>query len=173
MPNGGQLNEVRWPNILPPNHEPSTGDNLPSEGQEFTHDALSASKGDLYHPLIAKLPQLQTASQRASIHFVRAEALNSLPTPLPRCQDLPADVFGVPMKNDMVIAVSHAWPHQAHPDAKGLKKTELQDLLSSHITQMGNVFLFFDFLSISQRPFFLGRMLALQKKSGNLWKLSS
>jgi len=164
MPNGGQLNDVRWPNILPPNHEPSTGDNLPSEGQEFTHDALSASKGDLYHPLIAKLPQLQTASQRASIHFVRAEALNSLPTPLPRCQDLPADVFGVPMKNDMVIAVSHAWPHQAHPDAKGLKKTELQDLLSSHITQMGNVFLFFDFLSISQRPFLLGQKARTAKE---------
>jgi len=98
-------------------------DKLPSKEPEYRHDVVSTGQSDVYHPLIVKLSQLQSASQNPCIRFVRATALSGLPTPFPRCQDLPADVFGIPTENDMVIAVSHAWPHQAHPDAKGLKKS--------------------------------------------------
>eukprot|EP00931_Biecheleriopsis_adriatica_P093648 TRINITY_DN67378_c0_g1_i1.p1 TRINITY_DN67378_c0_g1~~TRINITY_DN67378_c0_g1_i1.p1 ORF type:complete len:569 (+),score=102.82 TRINITY_DN67378_c0_g1_i1:64-1770(+) len=90
-----------------------------------------------------------------AISFLRAQLLDTLPVPWPRRQELQQELC-TPNANDMVVAVSHMWYFQAHPDPLGEKAEALQDVLrkiSLAAKPIGNVMLFIDFLGINQRPF--------------------
>jgi hypothetical protein len=67
------------------------------------------------------------------------------------------DAFATPLSDDLVIAVSHMWFYQAHPDPLGEKATLISQLVGkaqkAHPDVKGSTLLFFDFLSISQQPF--------------------
>jgi hypothetical protein len=80
---------------------------------------------------------------------------------MPRCQDLPSEFFGTPSLGDVVISVSHGWPYQAHPDPFGVKLKAVCGLLSAsnidHSASDNDVLVFFDWLSIPQRPFRTGQ----------------
>jgi hypothetical protein len=117
------------------------------------HCLGSAGNDGETHP-IATRPELL-----ANIRLLRAELFEQLPTPLPRSQDLPDSFFGTPAAGDVVIAVSHGWRNQSHPDPKGEKQASLNDMISCRIRKArGNrVFLFLDFLSLTQRPFRVGQ----------------
>lgn len=100
------------------------------------------------HPLLGA-PELLPC-----IKLLDVGVLCSLQSPLPRCQDIDAHLFAAPGPDDIVIAVSHAWRNQAHPDPNGTKTKLLQRLLPGMQSGPSNrTLLFFDFVSISQRPF--------------------
>eukprot|EP00966_Prymnesium_polylepis_P028444 658354-Prymnesium_polylepis.5 len=50
-----------------------------------------------------------------------------LSVPWPRQQDLPAPEK-VPCGDDLVVALSHGWPFQVHPDPLGSKVVPLKEL---------------------------------------------
>lgn len=96
----------------------------------------------------------------AKIGFVRSAVLQMLEAPWPRKQDLSSDAFRVPTADDLVIAVSHAWRYQSHPDPMGAKSVAICEL-AARATAMhkpkGGTLAFYDFLSVSQRPFLEGQ----------------
>jgi hypothetical protein len=61
----------------------------------------------------------------------------------------------------MVVSVSHGWPYQAHPDPFGTKIRTVRNLLRAAnidcFSSNKRVLLFFDWLSIPQRPFISGQ----------------
>lgn len=107
------------------------------------------------HPIISNVPGVDS-----SVRFVKHGALESLPVPWPRSQDIEACSVAKPQKDDFVVAVSHAWPYQAHPDPLGQKAAALQELLASARAvhkPKGKTLLFLDFISTPQRPFRQGQ----------------
>eukprot|EP00930_Biecheleria_cincta_P047340 TRINITY_DN32798_c0_g1_i1.p1 TRINITY_DN32798_c0_g1~~TRINITY_DN32798_c0_g1_i1.p1 ORF type:complete len:533 (-),score=77.02 TRINITY_DN32798_c0_g1_i1:114-1655(-) len=102
------------------------------------------------HPVTFGLPE-------SGVFFPRANALCKLPVPWPRCQDLfKSNIHVRPKISDLVVAVSHMWFYQSHPDPLGEKASLIQDLLDE-VELGGNsqsqTLLFVDFLSMTQRPF--------------------
>eukprot|EP00931_Biecheleriopsis_adriatica_P002085 TRINITY_DN10273_c0_g1_i1.p1 TRINITY_DN10273_c0_g1~~TRINITY_DN10273_c0_g1_i1.p1 ORF type:complete len:881 (-),score=151.19 TRINITY_DN10273_c0_g1_i1:147-2789(-) len=106
-------------------------------------------------------PVLEASSRfREILGMVRASQLKNISLPWPRSQDLEKVYFKVPKPDDLVVAISHGWPFQAHPDPEGLKS----DLINSHLSRIhdqlkpqGEVLCFLDFCSVPQRPFCEGQ----------------
>jgi len=94
-----------------------------------------------------------------NIKLVRADVFQALQVPLPRSQDLLSSAFGTPRSQDLVVAVSHAWRNQTHPDPSGRKHSEICVFVENLQRKFEDrtIFIFFDFLSISQRPFQVGQ----------------
>jgi len=111
--------------------------------------------GPLRHPMTKNIQIMQC------IKLVRGPAFKSLPSPVPRCQDLSDDSFDIPSSaSDLVIATSHAWRNQVHPDVHGTKLKSINRLLDEagiQETRDQRVLHFFDFASITQRPFQAGQ----------------
>ena len=84
------------------------------------HLRSAAPQDEALHPLQGNVPSLLE-----HVRLVRAPVLAGLPTPVPRCQDLPNDAFGKPSMRTIVVAVSHAWPRQTNPDPNGAKHAQL------------------------------------------------
>lgn len=105
---------------------------------------------------------LRAIPPNASIFFIKVKILPDLPAPWPRCQELikQHNSFAEPRNQDLVIAVSHMWYFQAHPDPMG-EKAALVYELSRKANKVnggrGDALLFFDFLSMTQRPFQWGQ----------------
>ena len=109
--------------------------------------------------------ELQLEAQEESgepvepVVFIRADAFRAMPIPWPRCQDL-VDSHALPQPDDLMIALSHGWPYQAHPDPIGVKTPAVLQLIeraqAMHAPR-GQTVLFIDFLSVSQRPFSEGQ----------------
>ena len=99
----------------------------------------------------------------ANIKFVRLAYLEHLlqdtTKPLPRCQDLPETAFGSLVAGCLLLAVSHGWFFQCHPDPFGDKMVALRGMLSNLRQQypVVEILVFFDFLSITQRPYKSGQ----------------
>lgn len=90
------------------------------------------------------------------IGFVRTSLFSELDAPWPRKQEVPKDAFRVPTADDLVVAVSHAWRYQSHPDPMGNKSDivcQLAARAAREHTPKGGTLAFYDFLSVSQRPF--------------------
>lgn len=105
---------------------------------------------------------LSACPEEAHIRFVWDATLAGLQVPWPRCQELEAlpDAFAQPRAQDLVVAVSHAWNYQTHPDPLGEKAPVLNKLLfqaKEIIRPTGRILAFVDFLSIAQRPFAAGQ----------------
>lgn len=107
------------------------------------------------HPVMSEVPGCA-----GGVRFLKRRAVEALQAPWPRCQDLPAQSFGVPRGEDFVVAVSHAWGYQAHPDPLGHKIEPLQKLLEQAEAvhePKGATLVFADFISTPQRPFARGQ----------------
>mmetsp|Transcript_99805 Transcript_99805/g.251756 ORF Transcript_99805/g.251756 Transcript_99805/m.251756 type:complete len:849 (-) Transcript_99805:164-2710(-) len=119
------------------------------------------------HP-VAKVPDVQE-----TVKFVQAQSFSSLPKPWPRSQDLSSSSFIEPRKDDLVLAVSHAWPYGAHPDPMGNKQSPIINLIDAankvHKPQ-GKTLMFCDFLSVSQRPFTAEQVDRTAEESANFAK---
>jgi len=104
------------------------------------------------HPLFKHHPRAAI-----TMRFIRLEELLRLSAPLPRCQDLPDDVFGVMRSCDKLVAVSHGWRFQVHPDPYGAETATLRRQLRRILDRYGGrgteLYVFLDFLAIPQRPF--------------------
>ena len=112
------------------------------------------------HPLAAHAPDAA-----ADIKFVRLDFFERLLTDdkwgtvLPRCQDLPDGAFGKLQAKSMLISISHGWFFQTHPDPFGKKRAVLCDIIFTLRRKYpgADILVFFDFLSITQRPYRLGQ----------------
>jgi len=110
------------------------------------------------HPLIIHAPEV-----RESIKFVRLAFFQQLlidrSVLLPRCQDLPKEAFGELTAKCVLVSISHGWFFQCHPDPLGDKCEPLLAMLNSLRSKypLSEILVFFDFLSISQRPYKLGQ----------------
>eukprot|EP00928_Gymnodinium_smaydae_P026982 TRINITY_DN21015_c0_g1_i4.p1 TRINITY_DN21015_c0_g1~~TRINITY_DN21015_c0_g1_i4.p1 ORF type:complete len:990 (+),score=87.73 TRINITY_DN21015_c0_g1_i4:57-2972(+) len=128
------------------------------EGTRMTFTDRLSGQHSLHgasHPL-ATAPKLLSC-----IKLLKASALKKLPVPLPRCQDIPDEYFGIPRGRDIVIAVSHAWRNQTHPDPTGSKYEALIEILGDLVDSESSrscAYVFFDFVSIPQRPFQPGQV---------------
>lgn len=106
------------------------------------------------HPICKSLPT------RPCIKFVDSSVLDELTAPWPRSQELTASYRDQtctrPSCQDLVIAVSHMWYYEKHPDPFGEKaqicKQLVQEAEASSLS-VGRTLLFFDFLSLTQPPF--------------------
>lgn len=106
------------------------------------------------HP-IADVPGVAEA-----VTFVKFGCIRKLPVPWPRCQELQSSDTAVPAQDDLTVAISHAWPYQVHPDPLGEKVRILGELVEKAIVTrkpQGKTLLFFDLLSVPQRPFQQGQ----------------
>ena len=87
------------------------------------------------------------------VRFVEASVFRSLPIPFPRCQEIAQG--RPPTADDLVVANSHAWPYQTHPDPLGEKAPIIHELLmqatAAHKPR-GKTLTFLDFISVMQRP---------------------
>eukprot|EP00931_Biecheleriopsis_adriatica_P119977 TRINITY_DN9512_c0_g1_i1.p1 TRINITY_DN9512_c0_g1~~TRINITY_DN9512_c0_g1_i1.p1 ORF type:complete len:873 (-),score=155.93 TRINITY_DN9512_c0_g1_i1:58-2676(-) len=117
----------------------------------------SASVGSraAQHPILTEIHDLCEF-----LALLKASQLKKLSPPWPRCQDLEDLNFRVPRADDVVVAISHGWPFQAHPDPSGSKSQLINAYLSQIREQLkptGEVVAFLDFCCVSQRPFCEGQ----------------
>jgi len=109
---------------------------------------------DEWHPVVSASEEVMKVKR--GMVFVNAKFLRESPRPWPRRQEIASSHYKVPKPDDLVVAISHAWPHQAHPDPLGFKAEELMALLDqvNHIHRpRGETLGFLDFCSLTQRPF--------------------
>eukprot|EP00448_Togula_jolla_P030338 CAMPEP_0170622178 /NCGR_PEP_ID=MMETSP0224-20130122/28989_1 /TAXON_ID=285029 /ORGANISM="Togula jolla, Strain CCCM 725" /LENGTH=864 /DNA_ID=CAMNT_0010948473 /DNA_START=55 /DNA_END=2650 /DNA_ORIENTATION=+ len=109
----------------------------------------------VFHPVCSAGSDLHK-----SIEFVRFSALPSLPYPWPRNQDLPRDIIATPSADDLVLAVSHTWFYQRHPDPLGVESVLICQLARQALAEhqsSGDAMIFCDYLSVTQRPFKYGQ----------------
>ena len=102
---------------------------------------------------VPHLVMTQDPDLHVCVRFVPASVFRSLVTPWPRCQEL--DDYSPPTADDLVVANSHAWPYQVHPDPLGKKTPVIRDLLAQATTAFkprGDTLTFLDFISVMQRP---------------------
>jgi hypothetical protein len=106
------------------------------------------------HPICKSLPT------RPCIKFVESNVLDELTAPWPRSQELTASYRDQtctrPSCQDLVIAVSHMWYYEKHPDPFGEKAQICKQLIQEAETSsrsLGRTLMFFDFLSLTQPPF--------------------
>ena len=110
------------------------------------------------HPLITHAPEVVE-----SIKFIRLayfqELLLDESTLLPRCQDIPETAFGQLSAKSMLVSISHGWFFQCHPDPLGDKRQPLLEMLNKLRAKypVAEIFVFFDFTGVSQRPYKLGQ----------------
>ena len=139
--------------------EPSTQANVAKKEPESAPRVLAAGSR---HPVSL----VATSMANNSTHPVsgaRPGVLNNvafwdtsarLPLPWPRRQEA-GHIFGTPTGDDLVVAVSHAWPYQVHPDPTGTKDKLINDLLDevkASDNSLGKIYCFLDFISVTQRP---------------------
>jgi len=114
--------------------------------------ASSSNSLNSQHPLMSGDTNVGTC-----IKLVKASKICDLEFPMPRCQDLDDSFFGLPTVDDIVLAVSHAWRNQVHPDPCGETLHFIRTFASGFQSDHGRTFFFIDFLSIPQRPFQTGQ----------------
>jgi hypothetical protein len=71
------------------------------------------------HPLLQYDPEaLNGGIQLLKLEYFEAETTRA---PVPRNQEVPKEMFGALTGRSILVATSHAWFHQCHPDPHGVK----------------------------------------------------
>jgi len=90
------------------------------------------------------------------VDLLHLSALAMLPYPWPRNQELPRSAVATPSEEDLVLAVSHTWSYQRHPDPLGTESALICDLAKQATAKhspTAHTLVFCDFVSVSQQPF--------------------
>ena len=98
------------------------------------HNALEGVKNPFrHHNAVATHPlEIHAPGAVISIRFMRLDyILKSLQAPTPRRQEMPEEAYGVLHENCLLIATSHAWFWQGHPDPEGVKLNILKRFAKS------------------------------------------
>jgi hypothetical protein len=83
-----------------------------------THSTSRESRLSV-HPLLLYDPDaLNGGIQLIKLEYFEAETTRA---PVPRNQEVPKDAFGILTGRSILVATSHAWFHQCHPDPHGVK----------------------------------------------------
>eukprot|EP00939_MAST-03C_sp_MAST-3C-sp1_P003609 g3609.t1 len=75
--------------------------------------------------------------------------------PSRRAQDLPPGAFGRLDAHSVLVALSHGWFYQCHPDPEGIKLKILREYFIPRLRRMyphTNILVFYDYHSTPQRP---------------------
>ena len=96
------------------------------ENPQHTHIIMSHSSTQStivirqeVHPLLLYDPHaLDGGIQLIKLEYFEAETTKA---PVPRNQEVPKEAFGTLTGRSIVVATSHAWFHQGHPDPEGVK----------------------------------------------------
>lgn len=88
--------------------------NTPPKSRGSSHGSRQTE-----HPLISYDPTILDGS----IEFLKLEYFEAKTTkaPVPRNQEVPKEAFGTLTGRSILVATSHAWFHQCHPDPHGVK----------------------------------------------------
>lgn len=126
-------------------------------------DSLRPGSAPRAHPLLRKPDLLE------SVRLLKVSALRELPLPWPRCQDVPDAHVADPGPDDVVVALSHAWRNQVHPDPDGAKHRHVQGIVKalSKLHSSDDILLFVDFLSIPQRSWRAGQTERTREEDRN------
>ena len=77
------------------------------------------------HPLVRYDPGiLDGGIQLLKLEYFEAETTKA---PVPRNQDVPKEAFGTLTGRSILVATSHAWFYQCHPDPDGVKLKILRE----------------------------------------------
>ncbi len=103
------------------------------------------------HPL-----QINDELAFETIKTVRLDFLtNEAKAPIPRCQALPEHAFARLTGRSILVALSHGWFFQAHPDPFGEKLELIKNVFAPKLRERypyTNIQVFFDYLASPQRP---------------------
>ena len=105
------------------------------------------------HPLLKYDPDaLNGGIQLLRLEYFEAETTIA---PVPRNQDVPKEAFGKLTGRSILVATSHAWFHQCHPDPEGVKLDILRKDLFPRLRQRfprTEILVFDDWHSCPQWP---------------------
>mmetsp|Transcript_155816 Transcript_155816/g.498008 ORF Transcript_155816/g.498008 Transcript_155816/m.498008 type:complete len:1047 (+) Transcript_155816:108-3248(+) len=107
-----------------------------------------------YHPIA------EVEGIAENVDLIRADVLASAGAPWERCQDLPRDKFAQATRDHYVLAVSHGWAYQTHPDPNGVQAQLLHELISKEVgsvQSLSKTLIFLDFVSTPQHAFSFGQ----------------
>ena len=89
-----------------------------------SNSSSRASRQDI-HPLVRYDPGiLDGGIQLLKLEYFEAETTRA---PVPRNQDVPKEAFGTLTGRSILVATSHAWFYQCHPDPQGVKLKILRE----------------------------------------------
>ena len=79
----------------------------------------NSSDSSQIHPLLRYDPD----AMNGGIEVLKLEYFEAKTTkaPVPRNQEIPKEAFGTLTGRSILVATSHAWFHQCHPDPEGVK----------------------------------------------------
>ena len=105
------------------------------------------------HPLLRYDPDaLNGGIQLIKLEYFEAETTNA---PVPRNQEVPKEAFGTLTGRSILVATSHAWFHQVHPDPEGVKLAILRTEFFPRLRQRypyTQILIFDDWHSCPQWP---------------------
>jgi hypothetical protein len=117
----------------------------------FTH-SKSQLQRQILHPLQVYEPKAATAIQFLKLEYLEAETTKP---PVPRNQDVPEDAFCTLSGRSILVATSHAWYFQYHPDPHGVKLNILRKNFFPRLRKRyprTNILIFDDWHSCPQWP---------------------
>jgi len=117
----------------------------------FTH-SVSQTHRQRLHPLELYAPGTVDVIEFVDLSYIEAETTRA---PIPRNQDLPKEVFGRLNGRSVLVATSHAWFYQCHPDPHGAKLEILRKEFCPRLRRRfphTRILMFDDWMSCPQFP---------------------
>ena len=115
------------------------------------HKTDTQQERQLLHPL-----ELNDKLAFETIKTVRLDFLtNEANAPIPRCQALPEHAFARLTGRSILVALSHGWFFQTHPDPYGEKLNLIRHVFAPQLRERyphTDIQVFFDYLASPQRP---------------------
>ena len=115
------------------------------------HKTVTMEARQFMHPL---QPNDELAYE--TIKTVRLDFLtNEAKAPIPRCQGLPEHAFARLTGRTILVALSHGWFFQTHPDPYGEKLYLIRNVFAPQLRERyphTDIQVFFDYLASPQRP---------------------
>jgi len=114
-------------------------------------DRLTKQERQVMHPLEINDKLAFETIRTVRLDFLTEEAK----APIPRCQDLPLYAFSRLTGRSILVAFSHGWFFQTHPDPNGEKLDSIRNVFAPRLRERypdTDIQVFFDFLASPQRP---------------------
>ena len=112
---------------------------------------ISSTERQNVHPLESNDPVAFRYIETVALSWLEQNAI----PPLPRHQDLPFEAFEKATGRSVLVALSHGWYYQTHPDPEGNKLELIQKEFAPKLRERypnTHIVVFFDFLATPQWP---------------------
>ena len=115
------------------------------------HRTVTQEETQLLHPLELNDKLAFETIKTVRLDFLTDEAV----PPIPRCQALPSHAFSRLTGRSILVALSHGWFFQTHPDPDGAKLDLIKNRFAPELRERypnTDIQVFFDYLASPQRP---------------------